>query len=114
MNILGPVDREVEEISTEFIDRLVKRADGDSKVLLQLVSVALRASEEHQDRLKAIRLEKAKHLRDAGVPMTEIAEAAGVNDSYISRLLIQAGSQRRVDRTRNRRVRRNPPPGRTP
>lgn len=105
MNILDPVAREADDISMDFIQRIVKEADGDQAAMLQLIDVALKASQRHQKRLKALRLETAAQMRGAGVPMTEIAEAANVNDSYISRLLIAAGGTRRVDRTRTRRRR---------
>lgn len=106
MNILDPIEREADNRSTEFIAHLVAQAKGDPYTELALINVGLKASERHQDRLKAIRLELVQQLRDAGDPMTAIAEAAGVNDSYLSRLVIQAGGVRRSDRTRRRRRRR--------
>jgi hypothetical protein len=113
MNILGPIGREADDISMEFIARLRKEAgDDDPEKLLGLVDEALQASKRHQERLRALRLETARVMRGAGVPMAEIAEAARVNDSYLSRMLIDSGARRIVDRTRRRRgaARRGRPP----
>lgn len=106
MNILDPIEREADSRSMEFIARLIEAAEGDPYAELALINIGLKASERHQERLKAHRLELVQQLRDEGDPMTEIAAAAGVGDSYLSRLVIQAGGARRSDRTRRRRRRR--------
>jgi hypothetical protein len=113
MNILDPIEREADNRSMEFIAHLIAQAKGDPYAELALIKVGLEASERHQDRLKARRLAIVQELRDAGEPMTEIAEAAGVNDSYLSRLAIQAGAARRSDRTRRRRKTTRQPIGDT-
>lgn len=105
MDILSPSGRPAEELSLEFIEYLQKEADGDPESLLRLLDAALEASRRHQGRLKALRLEAAKEMRDAGVPMKEIAKAANVNDSYLSRQILADGGTRRSDRTRQRRRR---------
>jgi replication-associated recombination protein RarA len=108
----GTVRKKADEISQEYIEFLTKLADGDPQKLLSLLDTGLKASKRHQDRLKALRLQTVKDLRDAGVPMIEIAAAANVNDSYLARLVIADGGARRNDRTRRRR-RRILPPGQT-
>lgn len=129
MEILTPVDKEADEISTQFIAFLVKQAtdaaarhptatpetiaEAQKRELLRLVDIGLKASERHQGRLRTLRLDTAKELRDAGVPMTEIAAEANVNDSYLSRQILADGGKRRIDRTRRRRRRNVPPQSRT-
>lgn len=103
MDILGPIQRDADNLSMEFIARLNAAAKDDPYLELQLLKIGLDSSDRHQERLKARRLELAQQLRDAGDPMTDIANAAGVNDSYLARKLIAAGSTRRSDRTRRRR-----------
>lgn len=113
MNFLDPIEQRADDISMNFIETLVKEAGGDEFKLLAAIDSGLRASRRHQERLKALRLEQMTAMRNAGVPNTEIAEAANVNDSYVSRLAIEGGAKRIVDRTRPRRRRRPPPQGRT-
>lgn len=99
------IKKQAEALSKSFIEQLEKAAGDDPAVLLEVVDAALQASKRHQDELKAIRLGAVQKMREDGVPMTEIAEAANVNDSYLARLVIMAGAPRRVDRTRKRRRR---------
>jgi hypothetical protein len=105
LEVLSAVERESDEISMRYIDELMAQAD-DPYAQLALIRVALEAVDRHAERLKALRLGIVVQQRDAGDPMTEIAAAAGVGDSYLSRLVIRAGGARRSDRTRRRRRRR--------
>lgn len=97
------IKRQADALSKSFIEQLEKAAGDDQYKLLSVVDVALQASKDHQDRLKEIRLKTVQQMREDGEPMTAIAEAANVNDSYLARLIIAAGGRRRVDRTRKRR-----------
>lgn len=105
-SVLNAIERESDEISMRYIDELMAQAQDDPYAQLVLIRVALEAVDRHSERLKALRLGVVKQQREAGDPMTEIAAAAGVNDSYLSRLVIEAGSSRRSDRTKRRRRRR--------
>jgi hypothetical protein len=108
LTTIGPLGQVADEMSLEFIQRILKEADGQDPELVRLVADALEASERHHKRLQALRLEVVLRMRGAGVPMTEIADLARVNDSYLSRLVIRAGGGRRSDRTRPRRRRGKP------
>lgn len=112
MTAPNPIDR-ADELSQEFIDDVMKAAGDSEKDALRLIADAIQASQRHEKRLQDLRLNLAQRMRDAGVPMTEIAEAAKVNDSYLARKLIAAGAVRRNDRRRRRNGRRLPPTGRT-
>lgn len=115
MNVLGPIEREADERSVAFVQQLRDEAKGDLFAELELLDVGLQASKRHSDRMKARRLEIVKKLRNDGIPMTEIASAANMNDSYLARKVIADGGKRIVDRTRVRRRRGGSPPvqGRT-
>lgn len=106
MDVLGAIEQESDDISLRYIDQLLALSGGDPYAQLVLIRVGLEAVDRHTERLKALRLEIAQRLREDGDPMTEIAEAAGVNDSYLARLIIKSGGARRSDRTRRRRRRR--------
>lgn len=106
MDVLGAIEQESDDISLRYIDQLLALSGGDPYAQLVLIRVGLAAVDRHTERLKALRLEIAQRLREDGDPMTEIAEAAGVNDSYLARLIIKSGGARRSDRTRRRRRRR--------
>lgn len=107
MTINTDLGQAADGISVDMVDRLKQEADGDDYKLLDLLKENAEITKRHQERVWSARDEAAQRLRDAGVPMTEIADWAGVADSYLARRLIGAGGKRRVDRTRKQRRRRS-------
>lgn len=106
-SILNSVlSREADDLSQELIAKIVAEAGGDDRALLRLLADNSEVTKRHQDRLIAARDDAARRLRDAGVPMIDIAEDAGVTDSYLSRRVIKNGATRILDRTKPRRRRR--------
>jgi hypothetical protein len=72
----------------------------DDMALLRLLT---QAEQDVAALAKALREEKvaaAKRLHDLEVPMTAIARAAKMTDSYLARLVYAAGGTRRLERTR--------------
>jgi hypothetical protein len=107
--IADDIAQQGDDLAHQYIEQIVKIADGDVELLLKLLEAALAAGARFQVLARELRLDTAREMRERGVPMRQISEAAGVGDSYLARILIKAGSSRRVDRTRPRRRRRRPP-----
>lgn len=107
MTINTDLGQVADSISIDMVNKLKHEADGDDYKLLDLLKENAEITKEHLERVWAARDEAAQRLRDAGVPMTEIADWAGVADSFLARRLIGAGGKRRVDRTRKQRRRRS-------
>lgn len=107
MNVVSSfLGKKAEELSTDIVTEIIKEADGDDYRLLDLLRENAEITKRHQEEIWDTRDAAAKRLRDAGVPMTEIAGWAGVADSYLSRRLIEKGAKRIMDRTRRTRRRR--------
>ncbi len=84
----------------EDLDQLLDQA-GDDQARLLLLAEYVAAYTEHLDYARQLRNATALRLRARGVPMLQIAAAAGVGDSYLSRHAIASGSPRRVNRRRD-------------
>ena len=96
MKILStPLGLEADDRSMWVIKNIVDEADGDDRKLLRLLAENATVTKRHKERIEAARDAAARRLRDAGVPMIEIADEASVTDSYLSRRLIQKGASRR-------------------
>jgi hypothetical protein len=104
--IADDIAQQGDDLAQQYIDQIVKIANGDDELLLKLLKAALSAGDRFQVLAREMRLNTAREMRERGVPMREISDAAGVGDSYLARILIEAGSSRRADRTRPRRRRR--------
>jgi hypothetical protein len=96
------VQQEVDAISKGIIDRITEIAGDDDRLLLRLLRPVAEVNSQHKERIMSVRDDAAKRLREAGVPMVEIADEAGVTDSYLFRQVIKRGSKRIKPRRRQR------------
>jgi hypothetical protein len=85
----------------EEITALLADADDDHERLRRLAAY-IREHDDRAERARAARIEIAARMRDEGVAMQEIAESAGVDDSYLSRVLLKTGMTPRVRRAGRR------------
>jgi lipid A disaccharide synthetase len=79
------------------LDQEVEEA-RDDRALLDLLASRISEVEAYLRALRSARTEAAKRLHDLGVPMSTIARAARVTDSYLARQVYDAGGIRRIDR----------------
>jgi hypothetical protein len=91
---------DAEQASIEWADRLVKDADGDDIKLLELIREQQRILAMHAKRLRDTRDAAMVRLRETGLSNIDLAEPAGMSDSGVSRRVLKAGAQRRVNRRR--------------
>jgi hypothetical protein len=63
---------------------------------LREVRDSIRSHKQFLDEKRTERLTIARSLRDDGVVMGVIADAAGVSDTYLTRRLIETGATRRT------------------
>lgn len=104
MNILSTsLGRDADDLSIEIINRIVEAAGDDDLLKLKLLAENAAITKAHKERVETARDEAARRLRDAGVPMIDIADTAGVTDSYLSRRLISKGASRRKALSKRRR-----------
>lgn len=96
------IKQEVDEISQGIIAKVTKHANGDDRLRLRLLREIAEVNSRHRERIMAARDDAAKRLREAGVPMIEIAGEAGVTDSYLARRVISNGSKRIKPRRQQR------------
>lgn len=85
-----------------YLAQIVEEAGADDEKLLRLLAQAMEETEEHAERIRNIRDDAARRLREKGLPMQRIAKLAGVTDSALARRILNAGATRRVDRRRRR------------
>lgn len=93
-----PRAAEIDEIIQTNLNAMIAEAGGDDEALLRMATRELTYCVRYRDLVEEVRDMTAARLRRRGVPMTQIANIAGVSDSYLSRRLIRNGATRKVVR----------------